>query len=167
MYSNNQVVLVFRQIGTQQSTKKTTSRIAPPATPDPTCIIATQITRARVAKNTSSRAAGGGKSTSSLSSFTAVPSSPVHSTVLTSVPVGMFEWPASQFCYLCHNGGNIFRCHSCPRVVCERCLGLAKIESSICAINVNFTCPGCHELRERDAKCKGSPYHVSHTSWLF
>ncbi|KAI6146388.1 hypothetical protein BKA82DRAFT_125352, partial [Pisolithus tinctorius] len=61
-----------------------------------------------------------------------------------------------QYCYLCHDGGNfLFDCKTCPRVVCERCLGLPQQAiKKVCAVDVNFQCPGCHELAEGASKRK-------------
>ncbi|KAI6033527.1 hypothetical protein BKA83DRAFT_108385 [Pisolithus microcarpus] len=65
------------------------------------------------------------------------------------------------YCYLCHDGSRyLFCCDSCPRVVCECCLGLAEVDPTLCDLDVKFKCPGCHELDERDAKSKWSPYYA-------
>ncbi|KAI6011545.1 hypothetical protein BKA83DRAFT_107141, partial [Pisolithus microcarpus] len=65
------------------------------------------------------------------------------------------------YCYLCHDGSRyLFCCDSCPRVVCERCLGLVEVDPTLCDLDVKFKCPGCHKLDERDAKSKWSPYYA-------
>ncbi|KAI6031037.1 hypothetical protein EDC04DRAFT_2922759 [Pisolithus marmoratus] len=51
----------------------------------------------------------------------------------------MVQWPTNHYCYLCHDG---------------------KVNPDLLAVDVTFKCPGCHELGERNAQCKLSPYHV-------
>ncbi|KIK16511.1 hypothetical protein PISMIDRAFT_113214, partial [Pisolithus microcarpus 441] len=59
------------------------------------------------------------------------------------------------YCYLCHDGSRyLFCCDSCPRVVCEHCLGLVEVNPTLCDLDVKFKCPGCHELDKCDAKSK-------------
>ncbi|KAI6004868.1 hypothetical protein EDD15DRAFT_2191626 [Pisolithus albus] len=97
--------------------------------------------RAKATRGASSRATRSAsvESISSLSTLTTVPSSPVHGDMLLPASQQMDRWPTNRYCYLCHNG---------------------KVKPEICASDVSFKCPGCHELGERDAKCKLSPYHA-------
>ncbi|KAI5980859.1 hypothetical protein EDD15DRAFT_2204872 [Pisolithus albus] len=107
--------------------------------------------RAKATRGASSRATRSAsvESISSLSTLTTVPSSPVHGDMLLPASQQMDRWPTNRYCYLCHNG-----------IVCQYCLGLAEVKPEICASDVSFKCPGCHELGERDARCKLSPYHA-------
>ncbi|KAI5997499.1 hypothetical protein EDD15DRAFT_2364220 [Pisolithus albus] len=96
------------------------------------------------------------ESISSLSSLTTLPSSPVLDSSQEMLP-----WATNRYCYICHDGSKyLFCCDFCPRVVCQRCLGLEEVKPALYASDVKFKCPGCHELREREAKCKLSPYHA-------
>ncbi|KAI6045216.1 hypothetical protein EDC04DRAFT_2598818 [Pisolithus marmoratus] len=129
----------------------------------PTCATAARMPRANssqatrgMSHRTTRRASV--ESISSLSSLTTAPPSPVHDGVL--LPQQMVQWPTNRYCYLCHDGSKVlFCCDFCPRVVCQRCLGLAEVNPDLLAADVTFKCPGCHELGERDAQCKLSPYH--------
>lgn len=69
-------------------------------------------------------------------------------------------WPSNKFCYLCHDGGSILLCcNHCPRIVCQRCLGLSNIDdATICNTDVTFICPGCHEIQTRYRKHEKMPY---------
>ncbi|KAI5989706.1 hypothetical protein EDD15DRAFT_2370426 [Pisolithus albus] len=101
------------------------------------------------------------ETTSSLSSLTTVPSSPASDTISSAAPRESLVWTINKYCYLCHDGSRyLFCCDSCPRVICERCLGLVEVDPTLCDPDVKFKCPGCHELDERDAKSKWSPYYA-------
>ncbi|KAI6140744.1 hypothetical protein BKA82DRAFT_32498 [Pisolithus tinctorius] len=123
---------------TRQNTKKTTSGIAPRVQIIRTAC-ATPIQRASV--QSTSRA-------STLSSLTSIPSSWGQSPLAE-------EW-RNWYCYLCHNGAKyLFECYSCPRVMCDPCLGLAQwLTDKAHAKDIDFQCPGCHKLEEGGAKRK-------------
>ncbi|KAI6022538.1 hypothetical protein BKA83DRAFT_4126194 [Pisolithus microcarpus] len=106
--------------------------------------------RARAARGTSNRATRSAsvESILLLSTLTMAPSSPVCGGILLPTAQWMDQWPTNRFCYLCHDG-----------MVCQYCLGLVEVKPEICAADISFKCPGCHELGERNAKCKLSPYH--------
>ncbi|KAI6038137.1 hypothetical protein EDC04DRAFT_2604235 [Pisolithus marmoratus] len=151
---------------TSMNAKKATSGAAPRIKLGlkPTRAIAARTPRAnssRATRGTSRRTTrrASVESISSLSSLTTAPPSPVHDGVL--LPQQMVQWPTNRYCYLCHDGSKVlFCCDFCPRVVCQRCLGLAEVNPDLLAADVTFKCPGCHELGERDAQCKLSPYHA-------
>ncbi|KAI5999114.1 hypothetical protein EDD15DRAFT_2363154 [Pisolithus albus] len=101
------------------------------------------------------------ESTSSLSSLTTLPSSPVHRALSLDSSREMHPWATNRYCYICHDGSKcLFCCDFCPRVVCQRCLGLEEVKPELYASDVKFRCPGCHELGERAVNCKLSPYYA-------
>ncbi|KAI6154164.1 hypothetical protein BKA82DRAFT_4350584 [Pisolithus tinctorius] len=69
------------------------------------------------------------------------------------------EW-RNRYCYLCHNGAKyLFECYSCPRVVCDPCLGLAQwLTDKARAEDIDFQCPSCHELEEGGAKLQRATF---------
>ncbi|KAI6034769.1 hypothetical protein BKA83DRAFT_4121808 [Pisolithus microcarpus] len=99
------------------------------------------------------------ESTSSLSSLTTAPSSRAPSPDSTG-ETALEQWDTNRYCYLCHDGGKfLFACNTCPRVVCQRCLGLREdLMKKVCAVDTNFHCPGCHELRDGASKRNLTPY---------
>ncbi|KAI5988556.1 hypothetical protein EDD15DRAFT_2371222 [Pisolithus albus] len=74
------------------------------------------------------------ESISSLSSLTTLPSSPVHCAVSLDSPREMLRWATNRQVFI-----------------------LLRFLSTG---DIKFKCPGCHELREREVKCKLSPYHA-------
>ncbi|KIK12042.1 hypothetical protein PISMIDRAFT_19036 [Pisolithus microcarpus 441] len=140
---------------TKQTAKKTASGIAPrvwlilgpPASTSGKASKGISRTTAHSSKTTRGTSP---ETTSSLSSLTTVPSSPARDTISSAAPRESLVWTINKYCYLCHDGSRyLFCCDSCPRVVCERCLGLVEVDPTLCDPDVKFKCPGCHELDER------------------
>ncbi|KAI6143965.1 hypothetical protein BKA82DRAFT_19993 [Pisolithus tinctorius] len=118
------------------------------------CGTATRVKFIHLAHTAFTRAVSA-ESTSSLCSLTPTPSSRPQSPEIPGDIVPE-QWTSNRYCYLCHDGGNfLFDCKTCPRMVCERCLGLLQQAiKKVCAMDVNFQCPGCHELAEGASKRK-------------
>ncbi|KAG1866140.1 hypothetical protein F4604DRAFT_1928151 [Suillus subluteus] len=67
----------------------------------------------------------------------------------------------NHWCLLCRDGASqMYECSHCPRTICAHCIVIP--EESLDYIkrdDVFFRCPGCHEVRDRDAgKGVTTPY---------
>ncbi|KAG2064434.1 hypothetical protein BDR04DRAFT_1122587 [Suillus decipiens] len=65
----------------------------------------------------------------------------------------------NDYCILCRDGASIlYDCSHCPRTLCQECVVIAKESvEQIKRSDVYFTCPGCHEMREKGKR--NSPYY--------
>ncbi|KIJ60707.1 hypothetical protein HYDPIDRAFT_32124 [Hydnomerulius pinastri MD-312] len=57
-----------------------------------------------------------------------------------------------------HDGGDLYVCDTCPRVMCIRCLEIpAQYQDTLAADDVLFQCINCHFMADRRASAV-SPY---------
>ncbi|KAG1764778.1 hypothetical protein EV702DRAFT_1051247 [Suillus placidus] len=50
------------------------------------------------------------------------------------------------YCFFCRDGGSLYDCSKCPRVVCHKCIVIPeKFMERVKEDDVYFICPGCHE----------------------
>ncbi|KAI6015371.1 hypothetical protein BKA83DRAFT_4129359 [Pisolithus microcarpus] len=149
------VIYMLSMARTTQNAKKTTSGSARRVR---LSVKHAHMIAGSMAKDISSRAAKG-KSTkrtsrsmsmesiSSLSSLTTLLSSPVHHAILLDSSREMLPWATNRQVFV------LLRFLSTG--------GLEEVKPELYASDIKFKCPGCHELREREVKCKLSPYHCN------
>jgi hypothetical protein len=64
----------------------------------------------------------------------------------------------TQWCAGCCNGGTLFECDRCKRVVCDECMEVPDfIRNNI--QDMIFTCPACHLVAD-NARCKDAGRNV-------
>ncbi|KAG1894066.1 uncharacterized protein F5891DRAFT_735499 [Suillus fuscotomentosus] len=57
------------------------------------------------------------------------------------------------FCVFCWDGGSLYECSVCPRVVCVECVVVpAEFQERTKDPDVHFVCPGCHEMRGKGSR---------------
>lgn len=58
-----------------------------------------------------------------------------------------------NFCILCQDGGDLWSCDYCERVVCSMCITVTEDDRvKVCAPDVEFECVCCHWLKARRSK---------------
>ncbi|KAI6018102.1 hypothetical protein BKA83DRAFT_4128014 [Pisolithus microcarpus] len=107
------------------------------------------------------------ESTSSLSSLTTAPSSRAPSPDSTG-ETALEQWDTNRVVstdtgsiatFVMTVANSYLPAIPVQRVVCQRCLGLREdLMKKVCAVDTNFHCPGCHELRDGASKRNLTPY---------
>ncbi|KAI6146465.1 hypothetical protein BKA82DRAFT_1005365 [Pisolithus tinctorius] len=55
-----------------------------------------------------------------------------------------------NFCILCQDGGDLWPCSNCERVVCSLCMTVpVEVQEKVCASDIVFECVCCHWLKSR------------------
>ena len=62
--------------------------------------------------------------------------------------------PCTQWCGSCGDGGDLWPCSQCPRVICSTCIVLPIGAGDLGNPVIQFICPRCHLDREWECEIK-------------